>query len=95
MKKIIILLMLFFAVTGSLYASMIKENEELSQLLEAGRFQAAGEKIEAVKEPYNKLFWESRLSFYTGKYRDAYGQMDLALGYKEAKPIWETLKNYY
>jgi len=86
MKRIIILFLLLVSVNTLLLASVIKETEELDQLLEAGRFEDAGKKIDVIKEPYNKFYWESRLSFYTGKYRDAYGQIDSALGYKQANP---------
>ena len=95
MKKMIVVFTLLVSVNTLLSASVIKENEELDQLLEAGRFEAAGEKIEFVKKPYDKSYWQSRISFYTGKYRDAYGEIDSALGFKESKPWWESLSNYY
>ncbi|MCB4790558.1 MAG: tetratricopeptide repeat protein [Elusimicrobia bacterium] len=93
-KIIFIFIPLFFALCF-LEASVIKETEELGQLLEAGRFEAAAVKIENIREPYEKYFWKSRLSFYTGKYRDAYAEIESALGYTEAPKWWEQLKNYY
>jgi tetratricopeptide (TPR) repeat protein len=74
---------------------VINETEQLGRLLEAGRFDAAETKIKEVKDPATKLYWQSLFSFYNGKYRDAYGEIESALSYKGSEQKWESLKNYY